>query len=527
MTGTPWRRQGGFGVARDVVGRAGTRGRVVLASSSAHWDQARREAQYATLAIGFSALALALLAGWLIARSVTRRLELIGEVAERVAAGQLRQPPLAPGPDDEIGRVTQAFNAMVAELNRLVQQLRDTAESEKARLEGQVAERTAQLEAGMERYRTLVDGTQAIPWEYDLSSTTAYLPPAVAARLGFSEVEVARPGFLLAIAHPDDRQRLSDLISRGVEGTRKGLPVDDRLQYRIVTPACTMEVETVFSFPSRGRKLRGLTLDVTENRRLERELRHAQRLQSVGMLAAGVAHEINTPVQFVNDSVHFVKEAFGDLFELLKRHRPLAGEESADLDYLLENVPPALEASIEGLARVSKIVRSMKVFAHPDEREMAPTDLNRAIENTCTIARNEYKYVADLGPLPLVYCYAADLNQVLLNLIVNAAQAIAGVVKDTGALGKIIVRTREERGWAVIEVEDTGGGIPAAIRDRIFDPFFTTKEVGSGIGQGLSVARSLVCDKHKGVIDFSTVEGRGTTFVIKLPLRQARPAAAA
>jgi signal transduction histidine kinase len=371
------------------------------------------------------------------------------------------------------------------------------------------------------------------------------VPPGVAERLGFDPSAIERPGFMLEIAHPDDIKRLTDFIARGMECARKGLPVEDRLQYRFITPdKRTLEVETLFVFPARGTMLRGLTLDVTETRRLELDLRQAQKLESVGRLAAGVAHEINTPVQFVSDSVHFVKDAMGDLVELLGEHRELCAtidseaaraladkEQQLELDYLLENVPLALTRSLEGLSRVTQIVRSMKEFAHPEQRQMAALDLNRAVENTCTIARNEYKYVAELelslGELPLVECHGGDVNQVILNLIVNAAHAIGDVVKGTDDKGKITVRTRCEDGWAVIEVQDSGTGIPPAIRDRVFDPFFTTKEVGRGTGQGLAIARNIICDKHHGTIDFSTAEGRGTTFVLKLPIAHAPKAAAA
>jgi signal transduction histidine kinase len=256
----------------------------------------------------------------------------------------------------------------------------------------------------------------------------------------------------------------------------------------------------------------------------------------VGRLAAGVAHEINTPVQFVNDSVHFLQDAMADLTALITEYRAFVdaagpsdaacrigeAEDQADLAYLLDRVPKALERSIDGLQRLSTIVRSMKEFAHPDQKEMAAVDLNHAIESTLTIARSEYKYVADvdldLGTLPLVTCHGGDINQVVLNLLVNAAHAIGDVVQGTERRGTIKVSTRQEGGWARIAIGDTGGGIPEEVQDRIFEPFFTTKEVGRGTGQGLAIARSVVVEKHGGDLSFLTEAGVGTTFLIRIPI---------
>ncbi len=197
-------------------------------------------------------------------------------------------------------------------------------------------------------------------------------------------------------------------------------------------------------------------------------------------------------------------------------------EKTADLDYVMENAPPAIESSIEGLGRIATIVRSMKEFAHPDQGEKKYADLNQAIRSTLVIARNEYKYVAEIdtqfGELPAVPCYLGEINQVILNLLVNASHAIADVVKDSGGLGKITVRTRLDGDAVEISIGDTGTGIPEAARDRIFDPFFTTKEVGKGTGQGLAIARSVVVNKHGGTLRFETECGKGTAFFIRLPL---------
>jgi signal transduction histidine kinase len=282
---------------------------------------------------------------------------------------------------------------------------------------------------------------------------------------------------------------------------------------------------------------RTLEAEMTARSRMEIDLRQAQKLESVGRLAAGVAHEINTPIQFVSDSLHFVRDAMRDIATVLGRYRGWSAhadpegvdraaiqrlEEDVDLAYSLDNVPKALERSLEGLDRVATIVRSMKEFAHPDQKDMMTVDLNQAIRSTLVVARTEYKYVADidvdLGEIPRVTCYGGDVNQAVLNILVNAAHAIEETVQGTDRKGRIGVQTSQDGDWVVIRISDTGGGIPEAVRDRVFDPFFTTKEVGKGTGQGLAIARAVIVDKHKGEITFETEPGVGTTFVLRLPI---------
>lgn len=237
--------------------------------------------------------------------------------------------------------------------------------------------------------------------------------------------------------------------------------------------------------------------------RMENELRLGQKLQAVGQLAAGVAHEINTPMQYIQDNLSFVREVSARWQDL--------DEDSAE-------VPEALDAALEGVRRVTAIVRAMKAFSYPDQSEKALVDLNLAIENTLLVARNEYKLVADVvtefGSLPPYLCFAGELNQVVLNLLVNAAHA----VEETGRRGLIRVATRREEGALVVEVSDDGNGIPEDVQSRIFDPFFTTKDVGKGTGQGLAIARSAV-ERHGGQLTFTTHPGEGTTFSLRLPLQ--------
>ncbi len=271
----------------------------------------------------------------------------------------------------------------------------------------------------------------------------------------------------------------------------------------------------------------GTGFDITERKSAEERMASSDRLESIGRLAAGVAHEINTPIQYLNDSVRFIREGVGELLAYVdKLHASMQQkpEENDDIEYLREELPPALSRVAEGLQRISEIVRSMKDFSHADQTEMSTVDLNRSIASTLVIARSEYKDVADLetdyGDLPPVMCHGGQVNQVVLNLVVNSAHAIADRMKETGQRGRIRVSTRAEGDDVHIAIEDTGGGIPEAIRTRIFDPFFTTKEVGRGTGQGLSIVRNVIVKGHNGQLDFDTEMGKGTTFHLRLPVRQ-------
>ena len=281
--------------------------------------------------------------------------------------------------------------------------------------------------------------------------------------------------------------------------------------------------------------------DITQRRMLEARLRQAQKMESIGQLAAGIAHEINTPTQYIGDNTRFLEDVFGDLQWLLTASNELmravhegrvvksaidnvaAAVEGADVEYLLQEIPKAISQSLEGVQRVAKIVRSMKEFSHPGGEEQQAVDLNRAIESTLTVSRNEWKYVADTltdfdPQLPLVPCLPGDLNQVILNLVVNAAHAVGDKVGASGQKGTIAVTTRRDGDWAEIRVRDTGTGIPEGIRAKVYDPFFTTKPVGRGTGQGLAIAHAIITEKHHGTIDFETDPGCGTTFIIRLPL---------
>lgn len=292
-----------------------------------------------------------------------------------------------------------------------------------------------------------------------------------------------------------------------------------------------------------------------ERQRMERVLfereKHAavrislsRKMEAMGMLAAGVAHEINTPIQYVGDNAHFLMETFEQLMLLLKQYHILAEkvrsngveegllqeietlELAINVAYLAEEIPSAINQSLEGISKVSQLVSAMKEFSHPGKEQKDFADLNRAIASTVKIAQSEWKYVAELEldmekDLPLVYCHIGEINQVILNMIINSAQTIkerAAESKSPISKGKIVIRTRLLRDHVSIIIEDTGKGIPSILLNKIFNPFFTTKDLGIGTGQGLAISREIIQQRHGGQINVESVEGVGTTFTVNLPI---------
>jgi signal transduction histidine kinase len=279
-----------------------------------------------------------------------------------------------------------------------------------------------------------------------------------------------------------------------------------------------------------------------EKQRIEKELAQAQRMEAIGQLAAGIAHEINTPTQYIGDNTRFLQAAFADVGGLLDalgtllqaaQHGSVSAEmlqeieaklRAADLDYLTREIPLALRQSLEGVEHVAKIAGAMREFSYPGNGGKQAVDLNHVIAGAITLCHSEWKHVAEVvtdfdGELPAVRCLPTEINSVILNLVVNAAHAIAEATHDgADGMGRITIRTRCAGAYAEIRVEDTGRGIAAEIRPRVFDLFFTTKEVGHGTGQGLALTHAIVVDQHGGTIDFETEVGRGTTFIVRLPI---------
>jgi len=349
-----------------------------------------------------------------------------------------------------------------------------------------------------------------------VASSVALLFGAIAARM------VARPIELRL------RKTVADLMSVEGELERMNQELEARVSQR------TIELSAANH---------NLKDEMTRRAQVEVELRQAQKLEAVGSLASGIAHEINTPVQFVSDSCSFLETATEDLIAVIAVYHaslrelgkePMSQaladatarihevETERDLTYLIEQIPLAIARTLHGLSRVSAIVHAMKEFAYPDRSEQLPADLNRAILSTLTVARNEYKYVAEVktefAELPPVTCHVGELNQVFLNMVVNAAHAIAQGKSERDRPGLITIRSRVNGPNVEIEIEDNGCGIPSSAIGRIYDPFFTTKEIGKGTGQGLAIAHAVVVDKHRGKIEVTSRVGHGTTFAIVLPL---------
>ena len=415
-------------------------------------------------------------------------------------------------------------------------------------LERMVGERTAALHKSEEHFRLIAENVADLITVLDTNGNRIYTSPSYENFLGLDR-EHLRTTPATAQIHPDD---LCKVLANAEVAFRTG--EESALEYRMRHHDGAWHVLESRSNPVRNargdvERLVIVARDITQRKQqeeqrrlLEVQLRHAQKMESIGQLAAGIAHEINTPTQYIGDNTQFVHDGFCSLFPLFAAQSRLltaarqgtvpqelvteveSAVASADLEYLVEEIPKAIEQSLEGVHRVSKIVGAMKDFSHPGSDEKTLIDLNRAIESTITIATNEWRYVSEMATnldpaLPPVPCLPGEFNQVVLNMIINASHAIRDVVGDaSNGKGLITISTRAAGDWVEVLISDTGTGIPEAIRAKIFDPFFTTKGVGRGTGQGLAIAHSVVVEKHRGEIRLETEAGKGSTFTIRLPL---------
>jgi PAS domain S-box-containing protein len=371
-------------------------------------------------------------------------------------------------------------------------------------------------------------------WEIRYSDRSLWLSDRWWSMLGY-DPGVLPPSFetVESLMSPEDRPRVLDAMERHRIGTAPNLDFEVRMRCKDGSWRWIGSKGRAVERASDGSALRvsGVHIDIHDRKEVQLHMVMADRLESVGRLAAGVAHEINTPVQYVNDSAYFIRDGVKELIAYVQglqaASQPSPGV-TPDLQYLLENLPPAVDRAIDGLARIAEIVRSMKEFSHADQESMCPVDLKRAILSVLVVARSEYKYVArletDLADLPEVTCHGTQISQVVLNLVVNAAHAIADVVQDGGEMGLITVKAFVDGDEVVIVVTDTGSGMPESIRHRVFDPFFTTKGIGRGTGQGLSFVHNVVVKGHGGSVSFLTELGRGTTFFVRLPVGPCRGA---
>jgi PAS domain S-box-containing protein len=386
-----------------------------------------------------------------------------------------------------------------------------------------------------ERFRSLVQRSSELTLVSDRAGLLSYASAASTELLGVeSALLTGRP--MADLVHPDDREIFTAWIGDGG-------PAGQMLECRVLPVAGTPRwVQVNCTDLSNDPAVAGVVLhlrDVSERRHLENELRHAQKLESVGQLAAGVAHEINTPIQFIADNLRFIHESLAPVDALLEDYRQTLAsvtgppdlvaqrqalsrqEQEIDLEFLRQEVPPAARQALDGTDQVARIVRAMKAFAHPGGEEKNYADLNEAIRNTLIVANSEIMLIADvvldLGELPAVWCNLGDINQAVLNLVVNAAHAIGEAAAAGRGRGTLTVRTRSMDGTIVVEIEDSGNGIPAEIGDRVFEQFFTTKAVGVGTGQGLALAYAMIHGRHDGTLTFTSTPNVGTTFTIRLP----------
>lgn len=405
------------------------------------------------------------------------------------------------------------------------------------------------LQKSQTHLHLLADNIHQAFWIQDMASKkVTYASPAFQAIWGHISDE---PGSWRKAVHPEDRGTVEAMLERQQRGEQ------GEAEFRIIRPDGTTcwlwwRYFPVLNESDELTQIVGLAENITDYKDAEQVLLHSQqhlwdammqrreRLQSIGSLAAGIAHEIKTPIQFVGDNVRFLKDAFSGVDKLLAKYEEVynqarkgqvapqvlqeleAARETADLRFVREQLPQSLDHTLEGVHRVATIARAMKEFSYVDpSQEQTPVDLNHALDITITIARNEWKYVSEVeaafGELPPVVCNLGEMHQVFLNLLVNAAHAIGEAVKDSKRKGRIRVETKADQGWAEVTISDTGTGIAQEIQHRVFEPFFTTKAVGKGSGQGLPLARAIV-EKHGGSLTFETMPGQGTKFRVRIPL---------
>lgn len=434
-------------------------------------------------------------------------------------------------------RQEQELHMLNEQLEQLVDERTEDLTRKTQELTQEVAERKKaenQIRQNSELLRSLLDGIYAAFLIIDLQErTVTELNDIAESMFGFSRTEILNHNCDEAFAAQG--RRLEAVCPKSYEGesttetTVIGTDGNHIPVTRHVLPI------TLKSRPH----LAVILFDITERKNLERKLAMAQKLESIGRLASGIAHEINTPIQFIGDSVLFIKEAFDDLLKLHKLDEQIMNAcrqsndfgtimsnrdkvaEEEDHEFIMNEIPEACNRALDGVTRVADIVRSMKSFSHPGHSEKQLTDLNKSIATTATVSRNEWKYIAEmdlkLGNIPTIKCFQGSINQVLLNMTVNAAHAIQSKYEGSGTKGKITIATFLKDDFVTIRISDDGAGMTSEIKDKIFDPFFTTKKVGEGTGQGLAIAHDIIVGKHNGSIDVESSPETGTTFIIKLP----------
>jgi PAS domain S-box-containing protein len=477
-------------------------------------------------------MSLSFVAAYLLAKRLQRGISgpilALARTAERISEQQDYSIRVQKTSDDELGVLYDEFNHMLVQV-------------ETGKRELQEAHRKLQQQS-QERMRAIVETAADAIITLTEQDVVETCNGAACELFDYSRQELVGSNFAL-IWSPTNTTSWQDFLHQQVRQVASKRREATEIHARRKDGHVLSLLASVSEVAIEQDCLRTVILrDLCEYKRLQRELDQAQRLESIGQLAAGIAHEINTPMQFLSDNIEYLSECCDKFFEVVDAYQRNLSDEVGDkpwverqqeleeiihrnrFDVVREQIPRAIEESLDGVRRVIDIVRAMKEFSHQGREEKVGVDLNNAVRSTIMISRNRWKYVAemetDLDPdLPTLRCVPAEINQVLLNLVVNAADAVADVVGDRGDVkGRINVRTRKQDHAVVIEVKDTGCGIPAEIRERIFDPFFTTKDVGKGTGQGLAICYNIVVVKHHGAIEVESEPGIGSTFRVTLPI---------
>ena len=499
------------------------------------------------LLMALAATVAALTFGSFIAASISRRLRRLSEATIALGSGDLNHTVEVSG-NDELTQCAANFNDMSVKLKDATNRLREqttSLEKQNTLLQRSIAERKQAEEALREERdfaETLIDTARAIVLLLNQDGKIIRFNRYMEELSGYSIEEVRGKDWFSTFLPENKRKDVLERFQHSVNGNQtKG-----KINPIVAKNGKRYEIEWYDATLRQGDgKVIGILAvgqDITERAMLQNQLSQAQKLEAIGQLAAGIAHEINTPIQFIGDNLQFFQEAFSAYKKLYDKCIKLSEENrsnnansslieelnigivEAEIDFFNEETPIAIEQSLDGVGRVSTIVRSMKEFSHPGKKNKELTSLNEAIANTITVSRNEWKYVADVvtefdPTLPMVPVMTGDFNQVILNIIINAAHAIKERNGESSAKrGTITITTTHQNNWAEVRVKDTGAGIPKEILERIYDPFFTTKEVGKGTGQGLAIAHSVVVKKHGGTIDAQSEVGQGTSFIIRLPI---------
>ena len=497
-------------------------------------ESIRRDASRWMLSVASIEIILVGIFGLVIGSLFTRQLVELKKGAQKLADGDLGHTICTRG-NDELSETAKSFNQMSRSLAKYVRELKtskDTAEVDQKQTESILINGIQSLSQGV--LITNADGTIA------LQNTALHgLYPEVKSLLSSTGTLKA---FQELIEPFVDHWRIDD----------EGQPIDEPFVYGFAPErwlSCLVDgrkiLHTHRPMPSGGAVF--VETDITQNHEaqekvsnLERALIQAKKMEALGTLAGGIAHEINTPIQYIGDNLRFLEESARDLLAVLDVHKKLSDEAKAqnvlmnlvdvcenkfdekDVEFLREETIQAAEQSIIGVKQVADIVLAMKEFSHPTPRDAAPVDLNRVLERCSVVCKSEWRQVAELvcdfdENLPSVVGQEGALNQAILNLIVNAAHAIQYKGPNKGI---IVLRTGFDKENVRLEIEDSGSGIPENIRDRIFEPFFTTKEAGRGTGQGLALVHDIVVNKHGGRIELESTIGVGTKLIVMLPFEK-------